>query len=57
MPCSWPGADIRKSSTGWVWHHDVGADVMQLVPKSQLSEVYFGILCIRMELAVCNWGK
>jgi hypothetical protein len=24
-----------KSLTNWVWHHDIGAGVMQLVPKNQ----------------------
>lgn len=24
-----------RSPTNWVWHHDTGAGIMQLVPKSQ----------------------
>lgn len=35
IPRSPTGAMLGKSPTGWVWHHDIGAGVMQLVPKSQ----------------------
>jgi hypothetical protein len=28
-------AELGKSPANWVWHHDVEAGVMQLVPKSQ----------------------
>lgn len=29
------GNILGKSPANWVWHHDVGAGVMQLVPKAQ----------------------
>lgn len=35
IPRSSTGAILGKSPAGWVWHHDVGAGVMQLVPKVQ----------------------
>ena len=35
IPRSSTGSILGKSPTDWVWHHDVGTGVMQLVPKSQ----------------------
>ncbi|MBX2916854.1 MAG: HNH endonuclease [Cyclobacteriaceae bacterium] len=35
IPHSSTGSILGKSPANWVWHHDVGAGVMQLVPKSQ----------------------
>ncbi|MCL9806925.1 DUF6443 domain-containing protein [Flavobacterium amniphilum] len=35
VPRSATGNILGKSPTNWVWHHDVGAGVMQLVPKTQ----------------------
>ncbi len=35
IPRSSTGSILGKSPTNWVWHHDVGAGVMQLVPKAQ----------------------
>ena len=34
-PESPAGSILGKSPTNWVWHHDVGAGVMQLFPKTQ----------------------
>lgn len=33
IPRSSTGNRLGKSPTNWVWHHDVGAGVMQLTPK------------------------
>jgi RHS repeat-associated protein len=35
IPRSSTGSILGKSPANWVWHHDVGAGVMQLVPKAQ----------------------
>ncbi|MGJ1323034.1 HNH endonuclease [Sphingobacterium faecium] len=35
IPRSSTGNILGKSPVNWVWHHDVGAGVMQLVPKTQ----------------------
>jgi hypothetical protein len=35
VPRSATGTIIGKSPANWVWHHDVGTGVMQLVPKAQ----------------------
>ena len=35
IPRSATGNILGKSPANWVWHHDVGAGVMQLVPKAQ----------------------
>ena len=35
IPHSSTGSILGKSPANWVWHHDVGAGVMQLVPKAQ----------------------
>lgn len=35
IPRSSAGSILGKSPTNWVWHHDINAGVMQLVPKSQ----------------------
>ncbi|UZT98210.1 HNH endonuclease [Chryseobacterium fluminis] len=35
IPTSATGNILGKSPTNWVWHHDIGEGVMQLVPKSQ----------------------
>ncbi|MDF2934038.1 MAG: hypothetical protein K0R36_3369, partial [Chryseobacterium sp.] len=43
VPKSASGSIIGKSPTNWVWHHDVGEGVMQLVPKSQHPNVPGGI--------------
>lgn len=35
IPRSPAGSILGKSPANWVWHHNVEAGVMQLVPKSQ----------------------
>lgn len=35
IPKSPSGSILGKSPTNWVWHHDVGEGIMQLVPKEQ----------------------
>ena len=35
IPRSPAGSALGKSPLNWVWHHDIGAGIMQLVPKSQ----------------------
>ena len=35
IPRSPAGSILGKSPANWVWHHDVGTGVMQLVPKAQ----------------------
>jgi hypothetical protein len=35
VPRSASGSILGKSPANWVWHHDVGEGVMQLVPKPQ----------------------
>jgi len=35
IPRSSAGSILGKSPANWVWDHDVGAGVMQLVPKTQ----------------------
>ena len=35
IPRSSAGSILGKSPANWVWHHDIGAGVMQLVPKAQ----------------------
>jgi len=35
IPRSSTGSILGKSPANWVWHHDVGVGVMQLVPKAQ----------------------
>lgn len=35
VPRSATGNILGKSPANWVWHHDVGVGVMQLVPKTQ----------------------
>jgi len=37
IPRSSTGSILGKSPTGWVWHHNMEAGVMQLVPKIQHS--------------------
>ncbi|WP_164466274.1 DUF6443 domain-containing protein [Chryseobacterium carnipullorum] len=43
VPKSSTGTILGKSPTNWVWHHDVGEGVMQLVPKSQHPNIPGGI--------------
>ena len=43
VPKSSAGSVIGKSPAGWVWHHDVGAGTMQLVPKVQHPNIPGGI--------------
>lgn len=35
IPRSSTGSILGRSPSGWVWHHDINAGVMQLVPKTQ----------------------
>ncbi len=35
IPRSSAGSILGKSPANWVWHHDVSAGIMQLVPKTQ----------------------
>lgn len=35
IPRSSTGSILGKLLANWVWHHDIGAGVMQLVPKPQ----------------------
>ncbi|MDR2275819.1 MAG: DUF6443 domain-containing protein [Sphingobacterium sp.] len=43
IPKSATGNILGKSPANWVWHHDVGQGVMQLVPKSQHPSIPGGI--------------
>jgi len=43
VPRSSAGSVTGKSPSGWVWHHDVEAGTMQLVPKAQHPNIPGGI--------------
>lgn len=56
-PKSPTGAILGKSPANWVWHHDVGAGVMQLIPKRQHTVgVLSGERSIQTELEGCQFG-
>jgi len=45
-----------KSPSGWVWHHDTGEGIMQLVPKSQHPNIPGGIFWDTMHQAPRRGG-
>lgn len=48
---------LGKSPTDWVWHHDIGNGVMQLVPKTQhTTGNVFLVQCTFMELVEWQYG-
>jgi len=59
IPRSSTGAILGKSPTGWVWHHDIGAGVMQLVPKAQhtTGSMFWNTLHPNGVGGFAIWGK
>jgi hypothetical protein len=59
VPRSATGTIIGKSPSNWVWHHDIDAGVMQLVPGSQHStgSLYWYILHPNGRGGMSDWGK
>ncbi len=61
VPRSSNGSILGKSPENWVWHHDTGAGVMQLVPKTQHPNIPGGIFWETMHPGgnggFSIWGK
>jgi len=58
IPRSSAGSILGKSPTNWVWHHDIGSGMMQLVPKSQhtIGSFYWGIMHPGGKGGMSIWG-
>ncbi|UQB70582.1 HNH endonuclease [Epilithonimonas zeae] len=58
IPRSSAGSILGKSPTNWVWHHDIGSGMMQLVPKSQhtIGSSYWGIMHPGGKGGMSIWG-
>jgi RHS repeat-associated protein len=59
VPRSSAGTIMGKSPANWVWHHDVGVGVMQLVPKSQhtTGSIFWNTLHPNGIGGMSLWGK
>jgi hypothetical protein len=59
IPRSSTGTVLGKSPVGWVWHHNVEAGVMQLVPKVQhtTGSSFWGIMHPGGVGGMSIWGK
>jgi len=59
VPRSSTGNIIGKSPTDWVWHHDIGNGVMQLVPKTQhtTGSIFWDTLHPNGVGGMAIWGR
>ncbi|MBN8643115.1 MAG: HNH endonuclease [Flavobacteriales bacterium] len=59
VPRSATGTILGKSPTNWVWHHDIGSGVMQLVPKSQHTSgsIFWGTMHPNGVGGMATWNK
>jgi RHS repeat-associated protein len=59
VPTSSIGGILGKSPTNWVWHHDIGEGIMQLVPKVQhtQSSAFWGTMHPGGVGGMALWGK
>ncbi|WP_175608862.1 DUF6443 domain-containing protein [Chryseobacterium gambrini] len=60
IPRSATGNILGKSPTNWVWHHDIGEGIMQLVPKSQHPSIpggpFWRIMHPELKGGMSIWG-
>jgi len=59
VPTTRSGTITGRKISNWVWHHDVGAGVMQLVPKSQhtIGSSFWNTLHLGGRGGFSIWGK
>lgn len=59
IPRSPAGSILGKSPANWVWHHDIGVGVMQLVPKYQhtVNSIFWETLHPYGVGGYSIWGK
>ena len=59
IPRSPAGSILGRSPANWVWHHDVGKGVMQLVPKAQHTpgSIFWNTLHPGGRGGFSIWGK
>jgi RHS repeat-associated protein len=59
VPKSPTGNILGKSPTNWVWHHDINAGVMQLVPKAQhtTGSIFWDVMHPNGAGGMSLWGR